>query len=48
MIGSFIAVVVLNQLYANLNFVLASVFSILLMIIYLLIFRIFLSDDEEK
>ncbi|KSU15684.1 hypothetical protein LMG9449_2211 [Lactococcus lactis subsp. lactis] len=48
MIGSFVAVVILNQLYAKLSFTLATVFSILLMIIYFILFRLFLNDDKEK
>lgn len=48
MIGSFVAVVILNQLYAKLNFTLATVFSILLMIIYFILFRLFLNNDKEK
>jgi hypothetical protein len=48
MIGSFVAVVIVNQLYAKLSFASASVFSILLMIIYFILFRIFFNDDKEK
>lgn len=48
MIGSFVAVVIVNQLYAKLSFASASVFSILLMIIYFILFRIFFYDDKEK
>lgn len=48
MISSFVAVVILNQLYAKLSFTLATVFSILLMIIYFILFRLFLNDDKEK
>lgn|GEM_PF-6065677 len=48
MIGSFVAVVILNQLYAKLSFTLATVFSILLTIIYFILFRLFLNDNKEK